>query len=191
VPSVLLQRRPDIAAAERRAAAASAQIGVAVAAYFPDLTLTGSYGFAATELGRLFKASSRIWSYGASAGETLFNGGARGARVSEARAGYDQAVAQYRQTALAAFQDVEDQLAAQRALAAEYEQRRTAAADADLAATMVLNQYREGQVAYTNVVTAQAQALNARRTLVQATGQRQTTAVALVQALGGGWTAPF
>jgi NodT family efflux transporter outer membrane factor (OMF) lipoprotein len=191
VPSVLLQRRPDVAAAERRAAAASAQIGVAVAAFFPDLTLTGSYGFAGTELSGLFGASSRVWSYGASATEILFNGGARGARVSEAHAAYDQAVAQYRQTALAAFQDVEDQLAAQRALAAEYALRRTAAEDAQLAATMVLNQYKEGQVAYTNVVTAQAAALSARRTLVQATGQRQTTAVALVQALGGGWTAPF
>jgi outer membrane protein TolC len=92
---------------------------------------------------------------------------------------------------LAAFQDVEDQLAAQRALAAEYELRRQAADAANLAATMVLNQYREGQVAYTDVVAAQAAALSARRTLVQASAQRQTTAVALIQALGGGWTAPF
>ena len=191
VPSTLLQRRPDIAAAERRAAAASAQIGVATAAWFPDLTLTGSYGFAASELSKLFSASSSIWSLGVAAGETLFDGGARRARVSQARAGYDQAAAQYRQTVLAGLQDVEDQLAAQRALAAEYELRRQAAEAAQSAAAMMLNQYREGLVDYTSVVTAQASALSARRSLVQAAAQRQTTAVALIQALGGGWTAPF
>jgi len=191
VPSTLLQRRPDVAAAERRAASASAQIGVETAAYYPSLTLTGSYGFAATELGKLFSASNSVWSLGVSAAETLFNGGLTRARVRAARASYDEAVARYRQAVLAALQDVEDQLAATRVLAEEYALRQTAAADADLAATMVLNQYREGQVAYTNVVTAQAQALNARRTLVQAAATRETTAVALIQAIGGGWTAPF
>jgi NodT family efflux transporter outer membrane factor (OMF) lipoprotein len=191
VPSTLLKRRPDIAAAERRAASASAQIGVQMAAFFPDLTLSGSYGFAGSKLGGLFSAATNVWSISASAAETLFDAGARGARVSQARAAYDQAVAQYRQTVLAAFQDVEDQLAAQRALADEYELRRQAAADAQQAAVMVLNQYREGQVDYTSVATAQASALNARRTFVQAAGQRQTTAAALIQALGGGWTAPF
>lgn len=191
VPSTLLQRRPDIAAAERRAASASAQIGVATAAYYPSLTLTGSYGFAATELGKLFSASNSVWSLGISAAETLFNGGLTHAQVSAARASYDQAVARYRQAVLAALQDVEDQLAATRVLAEEYTYRQTAATDADLAATMVLNQYREGQVAYTNVVTAQVNALNTRRTLVQAAATRETTAVALIQSLGGGWTAPF
>ena len=191
LPSNLLQRRPDIAGAERRAAAASAQIGVQEAAWFPSLTLTGSYGFSASEIGRLFNVSSSVWSYGASVAQTLFDGGATAARVSEARAAYDQAVAQYRQTVLAAFQDVEDQLAAQRVLATEWEYRRQSAEAGQLAATMMLNQYKEGQVAYTDVVTAQATALTARRTLVQATGTRQTTAVALVQGLGGGWTAPF
>jgi NodT family efflux transporter outer membrane factor (OMF) lipoprotein len=191
VPSTLLQRRPDIAAAERRAAAASAEIGVAVAAFFPDLTLTGSYGFASSELGRLFNASSSVWSLGASAAESLFEGGARRAQVSAARAAYDQAVANYRQTVLAAFQDVEDQLAAQRVLTREYDLRRQAADAASRAAVMVQNQYREGQVDYTSVVTAQAQALSAQQTLVQARATRQATAAALVQALGGGWTAPF
>lgn len=191
LPSTLLQRRPDVAAAERRAASASAQIGVQAAAYFPDLTLTGSYGFAATELGKLFSASNSVWSLGVSAAETLFNGGLTRARVSAARAAYDQAVAQYRQTALAALQDVEDQLAASRILAEEHALRASAANDADLAATMVTNQYREGQVVYTSVVTAQVQALNARRTLVQSATSRETTAVALIQAIGGGWTAPF
>jgi NodT family efflux transporter outer membrane factor (OMF) lipoprotein len=191
LPSTLLQRRPDIAAAERRAAAASAQIGVETAAWFPSLTLTGSYGFSAAELGKLFAASASVWSYGASVAETLFDAGATRARVSGARAAYDQSVAQYRQTVLAAFQDVEDQLAAQRALAAQQALRRQAAEASEQAATMVFNQYKEGQVAYTDVVTAQAAALTARRTLVQTTAARQTTAVALVQALGGGWTASF
>ena len=189
VPSVLLQRRPDVAAAERHAAAASAQIGVAVAAYFPSLTLTGSYGYSASELGKLFSASNSLWSYGLSAAETLFDGGLRKGQVSAARAGYDQAVAQYRQAALTAFQNVEDQLAATRALAAEYELRRQSAVAAEGAAQMVVNQYRAGQVVYTNVVTAQATALSARRSLVQAGASRQTTAVALIQGLGGGWRA--
>jgi NodT family efflux transporter outer membrane factor (OMF) lipoprotein len=191
VPSTLLQRRPDIAAAERRAAAASAQIGVETSAYFPDLTLTGSYGFAASELGNLFSASTNVWSFGASAAQTLFDAGATRARVAGARAAYDQSVANYRQTVLAAFQDVEDQLAGQRTLADQYELRRQAAVAGDRAAVMVLNQYRAGQVAYTDVVTAQATALTAQRTLVQAAAARQTTAVALIEALGGGWTAAF
>lgn len=190
VPSTLLQRRPDIAAAERRAASASAQIGAETAAYFPSLILTGSYGFATNELANLLGSSANVWSYGASAAQTLFNAGATRARVAGARAAYDQSVAQYRQTVLAAFQDVEDQLAAQRSLAEQHELRRRAAADGDRAATMVLNQYREGQVAYTDVVAAQATALNARRSAVQIAAARQTTAVALIAALGGGWTAP-
>jgi NodT family efflux transporter outer membrane factor (OMF) lipoprotein len=191
IPSALLQRRPDVAAAERRAAAASAQIGVAVAAFFPDLTLTGSYGFTGTELGRLFGAGSNLWSFGGVVAQSVFAGGLHVAQYSAARASYDQSVAQYRQTALAAFQDVEDQLAAQRVLKVEYDQRRQAAEASTLAATMVLNQYREGQVDFTSVVTAQATALTTQRTQVQAAATRQTTAVALVQALGGGWTAPF
>jgi len=191
LPSALLQRRPDIAGAERRAAAASAQIGVQEAAFFPSLTLTGSYGFSATELGSLFDAPASVWSFGGSLAQTLFDAGATRARVREARAAYDQAVAEYRQTVLAAFQDVEDQLAAQRVLAEEQAYRAQSADAAQAAATMVLNQYKAGQVDYTSVVTAQATALNARRTLVQSTASRQTTAVSLVQALGGGWTAPF
>jgi NodT family efflux transporter outer membrane factor (OMF) lipoprotein len=190
VPSDLLQRRPDVAAAERQAAAASADIGVEIAAYFPSLTLTGSYGFAASELGQLFSASESVWSIGASVAQTVFNGGLTHARVSAARAAYDEAVARYRQTVLAALQDVEDQLAASRVLADEYELRRQAAADAQAAEAMVLNQYKAGQVAYTDVVTAQVSALNARRTLLQSALSRQTTAVALIQGLGGGWTAP-
>jgi NodT family efflux transporter outer membrane factor (OMF) lipoprotein len=187
VPSILLQRRPDIAAAERRMAAANAQIGVARAAYFPDLTLTGSYGFAASGLGGLFGASNSLWSYGLAAAETLFDAGARKARTKQAQAAYDQAVAQYRQTVLTALQDVEDQLIATRVLDAQYALRRDASAAADAAETMVENRYQAGLVSYVEVFTAQTSAYAARRTLVQAQAQRQTTAVALIQALGGGW----
>lgn len=190
VPSELLQRRPDIAAAERRVAAANAQIGVERAAYFPSLTLSGSYGFAATELGGLFDAPNSLWSYGLSIAETLFDAGARGARVKEAKAAYDQATANYRQTVLTALQDVENQLAATRVLARQEALRRDAADAATQAETMVLNRYRVGQVSYVDVVTAQTSANNARTALAQATAQRQSTAVALIQALGGGWKAP-
>jgi len=190
VPSTLLQRRPDIAAAERRMAAANAQIGVARAAYFPSLTLNGSYGFAASALGGLFNASNSLWSYGLSAAETLFDGGLRKAQVKGARAAYDQTVAQYRQTVLTALQDVEDQLAASRALEAQYVLRLQASTAADAAAAMVQNQYQAGLVSYVEVFTAQTSAYAARTALAQAQAQRQTTAVTLIQALGGGWRAP-
>jgi NodT family efflux transporter outer membrane factor (OMF) lipoprotein len=190
VPSALLQRRPDISAVERRMAAANAQIGVARAAYYPDLTLTGSYGFASTGLGDLFGASNSLWSYGLAVAETLFDGGARKARVSGAQAAYDQTVAQYRQTVLTALQDVEDQLTAAKTLEAQYALRRAAASAANSAETMVGNRYQAGQVSYVEVFTAQTSAYAARRALIQAQAQRQTAAVALIQALGGGWRAP-
>ena len=189
VPSTLLQRRPDIAGAERRMQAANAQIGVQTAAYFPTLSLTGSTGFAASELGALFKSSNSLWSYGASIAETVFDAGARHARVNEAKAAHDQAVARYRETVLAALQNVENELAATQALAQQSELRRQASTAADAAETIVANQYRSGQVPYTDVVTAQTQANSARRALAQVAAQRQTTAVALIQSLGGGWKA--
>ncbi len=187
VPSGLLQRRPDIAAAERRVAAANAQIGVQVSAYFPSLTLTGSYGFAATELGNLFASSNSLWSYGASIAETLIDFGARRARVHEAEAAHDQAVAQYRETVLEALQDVEDQLVASRVLAEETALRQQAFDDANAVQKMLNNRYQAGQVSYTDVVTAQITAYQAQRTLLQTAAQRQSTAVALIQSLGGGW----
>ena len=190
VPSTLLQRRPDIAAAERRVAAANAQIGVQVAAYFPTVNLTGSYGYASRELGGLFSASNNIWSFGLSAAETLLDFGARRARVKEAKAAHDQAVAQYRETVLEALQDVENQLAASRALADQAALRQQAADAANATEQMFLNRYQAGQIAFTDVITAQASAYSARRALAQSAGQRQTTAVALIQSLGGGWRAP-
>ncbi|HEV7383959.1 MAG TPA: efflux transporter outer membrane subunit, partial [Phenylobacterium sp.] len=138
-PSVLLERRPDIAAAERRVQAANAQIGVQTAAYFPTLSLTGSYGFASKELGSLFSSSNSIWSYGASIAETIFDAGARHARVNQARAAHDQAVAQYRQTVLQALQDVENQLAGTRVLAQQSDLRRQASAAADAAEQILAN----------------------------------------------------
>jgi NodT family efflux transporter outer membrane factor (OMF) lipoprotein len=189
LPSTLLERRPDIAAAERRVAAANAQIGVARAAFFPTLSLSGSGDSSATRLGDLFSASANTWSLGLSAAQTLFDAGARKAQVEQARAAYDGTVADYRQTVLTAFQDVENQLTAVRVLERQYALLQTASTAADQTEQMLLNQYRAGQVAYTDVVTAQASALSARRALLNARVSRQSAAVALIQALGGGWTA--
>ncbi|KQW93869.1 hypothetical protein ASC94_15000 [Massilia sp. Root418] len=189
VPSALLQRRPDIAAAERRVAAANEQIGIARAAYFPNLNLSASYGFGASAASGLFNASNSLWSLGLSAAQTIFDAGATRARVAGAEASRDAAIARYRQTVLAAFADVEDQLAASRALEQQQAHRRTAAAAADQVEQQMLNRYRAGQVAYTEVVQAQVTALSARRALLQAQADRQTTAVALIQSLGGGWHA--
>ncbi len=187
IPSGLLQRRPDIAAAERRVASANEQIGIAKSAYYPSLSLSASAGQSASRVADLFKASSSVWSIGVSAAQVLFNAGATGARVDGARAAHEQAVARYRQAVLAAFQDVEDQLSATRVLRTQQELRRQASQAADQVEQQVLNRYRSGQVGYTEVITAQATALSARRALVQAMADRQTTAVALIQSLGGGW----
>lgn len=191
LPSTLLERRPDIAAAERRVAAANAGIGIAVAAFYPDISLSGSVGQSASSLGRLFDGGSFLWSLGASLAQTVFDAGATSARVAEARAAWQQTVAQYRQTVLTALQDVEDQLIGARQYAATYQRRREASAAADLTEQLTLNQYLAGQVAYTDVVVVQATALNARRTLVAAAASRQATAVALIQSLGGSWATTY
>ena len=187
-PSTLLQRRPDIANAERTAASQSELIGVAVAAYYPTVTLTGEGGFAAPNLGQLFNASNAFWSLGASAAETIFDAGARSAKVREAKAAYDEAVANYRQTVLAAFQNVEDNMAAQRVYVTEEAQLRQASDDANTNVTITLNEYRAGTVDFTTVATAQAVALQDQNALVQNQAARLTTAVSLIEALGGGWT---
>lgn len=187
LPATLLQRRPDIAAAERRVAAANADIGVARAGYFPSIGLTASYGYGASRVGDLFNASAAAWSLGLALAQRVFDAGAVSAQVASARAAHERTAAQYRQTVLVAFQDVEDQLAASRVLAQQLELRRTASSAADQAEQQVLNRYRAGQVSYTEVVTAQATALQARRTLAQLQADRQIVAVALIQALGGGW----
>ncbi|WP_229474274.1 efflux transporter outer membrane subunit [Pseudoduganella lurida] len=189
VPSTLLQRRPDIAAAERRVAVANENIGIARAAYFPSLNLSASYGYGSSSVGGLFNASNNLWSLGLSAAQTLFDAGAIAARVEQTKAARDATIAQYRQTVLNAFADVEDQLAATRALAAQQELRRQASEAADQVEQQMINRYRAGQVNYTEVVNAQVTALSARRALIQVQADRQTTAVALIQSLGGGWSA--
>ena len=188
LPSTLLLRRPDIAAAERAAANASAQIGVQEAAFYPSLNLTGQYGFNGSNLTSLFNASNSFWSLGASAAETLLDFGARKARVRQAKAAYDQAVAQYRQTVLTAFQAVEDQLAAERVLAQETPYRAQASQAADAAETIALNQYRAGTTTYTTVVVAQSTALSARTTLITNQMNRIVASLDLIAALGGGWS---
>ena len=188
LPSDLLQRRPDIAAAERRVAVANAQIGVARAAYFPSLTLSGNAGPSSASLSKLFNASSFAWSLGASLAETVFDGGARTARVDEARATWKEAVANYRQTVLTAFQGVEDQLSNAGALEEQQTQLRDASKAADQTEQILQNQYQQGLVAYTDVVTAQASALTARRALLQVSLSRQTAALQMIAELGGGWS---
>ena len=187
VPSELLQRRPDIAAAERAVAAANAQIGIQRSAYFPSLSLSGSIGNSGSRVADLFGASTSLWSLGLSVAQTLFDAGATKARVEGAEASRDAAVARYRQTVLTAFQAVEDQLSTTRTLAEQAGLRRTASEAADLTEQQLLNRYKAGQVSYSEVVTAQASALSARRTLSQLAANRQAAAIALIQALGGGW----
>ena len=187
LPSELLQRRPDVASNERAVAAANAQIGIERAAYFPSLTLSGSAGSAGSRVSQLFGASGLLWSIGVSAVQTVFDGGARNARVAAAEAAREVAVARYRQNVLTAFQSVEDQLSATRSLAEQSVLRQQASDAADLTEQQILNRYRAGQVSYTDVVTAQASALAARRALVQIAVNRQLAAVLLIQALGGGW----
>jgi len=189
MPSALLERRPDIAAAERRVASANAQIGVAVSAYYPSLTLNGTYGYAGDALQQRFAPSSRLWSIGATAAETFFDAGSRHAQVDVARAAYDQSVSNYRQTVLVAFQQVEDNLAALRILEQQAAVQASAVASAELAERLILNQYLAGTVDYTTVITAQTAALSNEQTALTIMQSRLTASVALVQALGGGWDA--
>jgi NodT family efflux transporter outer membrane factor (OMF) lipoprotein len=195
VPSVpvalateLLERRPDIAAAERAMAAANAQIGVAKSAYFPTVALSASTGFRTTTLANLLIAPSRFWSLGAAAAEGLFDAGARRAANEQATAAYDVQVATYRQTVLGAFQDVEDNLAALRILEQEAALREEVAQSALHALELTNNQYKAGVVSYLNVITAQTTAYNSQSDAVNVLGRRLTAAVGLVRALGGGWS---
>lgn len=189
LPSTLLERRPDIAAAERLVAAANAQIGVAQSAWFPDLTLSASAGFSATDLARLLSVSNSLWSLGPQLAATLFDGGLRSAQVAAARAGYDARVASYRETVLAGFQQVEDELAALRILADQAAAQDIAVRSADEAERLLFNQYKAGTVAYTNVITAQTTALTNRQNALTILENRLVASVALIEALGGGWGA--
>ena len=187
MPSTLLERRPDVAAAERRMAQANAQVGVAQAAYFPALTLNGSGGFAAGALGSLVSAPNRVWSLGLGLADTLIDFGARSAQVETARAGYDESVANYRQAVLVSFQEVEDNLATLRWLEQEGQVQQEAARLARESVALTVNQYKAGTVGYVNVLLLQASQLNQERALVQLLGRRLSATVALVKALGGTW----
>jgi NodT family efflux transporter outer membrane factor (OMF) lipoprotein len=191
IPSDLLERRPDIASAERKMAAANALIGVAKAAYYPTLSLSGSLGYASTELASLFTSPSFFWALGPTTlAATLFDGGARKAQTEQAKAAYDGTVAFYRQTVLAGFQDVEDNLAALRILEEEAQSQELAVKSARESVILTTNQYKAGIVSYLNVVTVQAIALTNERSAINISGQRLNAAILLVKALGGGWSAP-
>ena len=187
VPSELLERRPDIAGSERRMAAANAQIGVAVAAYYPAVTLSASGGFAGSNLSDWLKWPSRFWSVGASVSEIVFEGGLRQAQSAQARAAYDATVASYRETVLTGFQEVEDNLAALRILEDEAQVQDEAVKAAQQTVTVTTNQYKAGTVNYLNVIVAQAAALNNEITSLNILGRRMAASVLLVKALGGGW----
>jgi len=189
LPSALLEHRPDIAAAERRAAAANASIGVARAAYFPQLTLSASGGFSAAALGSLFDAPARVWSLGAALAQTIFDGGLRSARTAQAEAAYDAAVAQYKATVLDGFQQVEDQLALLRLLDQEATLQDQAVRSSQQAEQSALAQYRVGTLSYLNVVTAQALSLSNQRSALQLRGRLVAASISLVAATGGGWSA--
>ncbi len=187
VPSELLERRPDIAASERRVAAANAQIGVATAAFFPRLLLAATGGYGSSTLTNFFSLPNLFWSVGASLAETLFDGGKRRAVTEQARASYDASVAVYRLDVLSAFQDVEDNLAALRILAEEARQQAAAVEAAERSLTIARNRYEAGVTTYLEVITAQSAALTDERAAIEILTRRLTAAVNLVKALGGGW----
>ncbi|MBF0551189.1 MAG: efflux transporter outer membrane subunit [Deltaproteobacteria bacterium] len=187
VPSELLERRPDIAAAERRAAAANAQIGVAEAAFYPKITLSGSGGFESSNLSNWLSWPSSFWSVGSALAATLFDGGSRQALSDQARAAYDANVAAYRQTVLTGFQEVEDNLAALRILEEEGRVQNEAVKAAEQSVTVSTNQYKAGTISYLEVLVIQQIALTNARAAINILGRRMTAGVLLIKALGGGW----
>ena len=187
VPSELLEHRPDIAAAERRMAAANADVGVAKAAFFPTVRINGLAGFQSVDSGTWFDWPSRFWSVGPSVQLPLFTGGLNRANLAAAHAAYDENVADYRQTVLSAFGEVEDELAAQRLLADEWNAENEAVISARHALEIANNRYKAGLVTYLDVATAQTDALDQERSAVQLQGARLTASVNLIKALGCGW----
>ena len=185
--STLLERRPDIAAAERNMAQANAQIGVATAAFFPNLTLSASGGYRGASFANWINAPNQIWSVGPQLALSLFDGGLRRAQTDQAIAAYDVSVASYRQTVLAALQAVEDNLSAQSLLAQEAELQQAALSSAVQAETIVLNQYRAGTVGYLNVLSAQNTRILAENTLWNVKSSQYSSSIALISAIGGIW----
>jgi len=190
LPSVLLERRPDISAAERRVAAANEQIGIAKAAFYPTISLNAAGGFASTAIETLLTWPSRFWAVAPQLALTLFDAGKRRAQVDLEEAAYDATVATYRQTVLTSFQQVEDQLAALRILEQEAAAEEMAVSAAQEALDIANEQYRAGTVDYLQVIVTQAAALQARRTALDILTRRLVASVLLVEALGGGWVAP-
>jgi NodT family efflux transporter outer membrane factor (OMF) lipoprotein len=189
LPSSLLERRPDIAAAERTMAADNAAVGVAIAGYYPDISLSGLLGVTRTTGSSLASgASNSMWSFGASLLQPIFNGGLTDAQVAAARATYDSSVASYRQTVLTAFQQVEDSLVAIRVYGDTIKIQAEAVKVAQQAVQISLNEYRAGTQTFTTVVTAEATALSDEQNLLSARAQRLTATINLIVALGGGWT---
>ncbi|MEM5338933.1 efflux transporter outer membrane subunit [Paraburkholderia azotifigens] len=189
VPSTLLERRPDIASAERRVVDLNAQIGVATAAYFPNLILSMTGGLEATNFSQWLLAPSRFWSLGPSLAGTLLDFGGRAAQKAEAQANYDEGVAQYRQTVLTAFGQVEDNIAALRVLEQEAQTQDDAVEAAQRSLAIMTNRYRNGAITYLDVVVAQTTALSNEREAVSIARRRMAASVALIKALGGGWDA--
>lgn len=189
LPSTLLERRPDIASAERQVAAANARIGVAQAGFFPNLILNATGGWSGSSLSKFFSAPNLFWSLGAALAQTIFDGGKRLATKQQAVAGYDAAVAAYRQSVLSSFQEVEDNLASLRILAEESAQQARAVAAAQRTVAMARSRYEGGVTTYLEVVTAQAAELTNERTAVDLDTRRMTASVGLIRALGGGWNA--
>ena len=187
VPSALLERRPDIASAERQVAAANEQIGIAMAAYFPNLTLSAQGGLESTSFGQWLTWPSRFWSAGPQLAEVIFNGGKRSATIDQQRAAYDLTAANYRQTVLTAFQQVEDNLAALRILEQEAAAQQQAVSAAEESLRIITEQYKAGTTDYLHVITTQSIALQNERTALQIATRRMTASALLVEALGGGW----
>lgn len=187
VPATLLQRRPDIASAERTMEEKNAQIGAAIAAFYPDVSLSADLTYSGNPVGSLVQVANRIWSLGASASENLFDGGARSSMVKQAEAQYDMSVASYRQTVLEAIQGVEDQLSNLRILEQQYKEQQQAVNLANETAQIALNQYKVGTQDYTTVVTQQVTSLSNQQTALGIQQQRMVDSVLLIQNLGGGW----
>ncbi|MGH8354155.1 MAG: efflux transporter outer membrane subunit, partial [Pseudomonas sp.] len=187
LPSQLLERRPDIAAAERQVIAANAEIGVAEAAWYPDLSLSASGGYRSSSFADWVRAPNRFWSLGPQLALTLFDAGARRAELDRAEAGYEQTVAAYRQTVLDSFREVEDQLVQLRVLEQEARVQQQALDSAREALRLIENQYKAGTLDYNSVVTVQATALANERNALTLLGSRLTASVQLIAALGGGW----
>jgi NodT family efflux transporter outer membrane factor (OMF) lipoprotein len=187
VPSQLLERRPDVAAAERRVAEANSQIGVARAAYFPTVTLSGSVGFQGSSLGSLASGPGLAWAVGSTLAQTLFDGGKRQAVTEQVWAGYQGTVANYRQTVLTAFQEVEDNLSTLRILSEELQQQDAAVESSQRYLTLANDRYTSGVDIYLNVIIAQTTLLSNQRTALNLRMQQMTASVQLIKALGGGW----